>query len=813
VKVTALAEPAANVVSTFQTTEFVEEDPGELLNFPDAGTKGIYQPITPSIDLQNFLKRPVRLTTFSWTSSWSNQTNTVWNTFLTNTAISNKLQNFAYIRGKLKLKVVVNGSPFHYGALRMVYYPLVGYAPGFIGSGATNGSKSIPYSQHPGFYIYPQTSTGGEMECPFFYFRDYLPLKSTVNTLGMGRVDFVEFVPLRSANGTFSNGVTVSLYGWMEDVELAGFTSQAILQSDSYDEAAGPVSKPASIVADWASYLEKVPIIGRFATATRLGSSAISKIAMLFGWSNVPIVSAVMPFKNLPFHDLASAEISQPVSKFTLDPKAEVSVSPYMVGLEGHDELAISSIIQRESYLTQFTWNTTDPADTFFMSCLVNPLMYDRGTAAANGTYGIQMTPMCMVARLFRYWRGDLIYTFRIISSKFHRGRLRFHWEPYSTPSTSTDTSHLNMTKIVDIESTTDVEFRIPYLQPVPWCEHAHQGDIYTTNRYSTSSVRVPSTDDDNGCFVVRCLNSLSAPVDTAPVTVMVFVRAAENVQFANPVDIINRFSYIEPQGDDGIEYVTQVDKGTYMKNWGEPILSLRKLLRRSSLVDIKPLLLTSDATAYIQEARYPMTKYPPHPGYSTSSYEVSRSVNDASLKPFNYTNMTHFSWIIPCFLGLRGSMRWHFNIISHLDHGPDSVAVVRTPGVVTAAPSTVSVVVSTSNTRTKYLCDTFNNIGTFGGAGMALTNYETQTGLSVEMPYMIPYKFYLNNYYTLGVGSSNDKSNADTYMVIVRTNDNNANQDMAMERYSSIGTDFNAHYFLAVPTLYYNPLAGAYAT
>jgi hypothetical protein len=550
-------------------------------------------------------------------------------------------------------------------------------------------------------------------------------------------------------------------------------------------------------------------VVGRFATATKIGASAVSSIATLFGWCNVPVISSVMPFKNLPFHDLASAEISQPISKFTLDPKAEVSVSPYMVGLTGEDELSIASFVQRDSYLTSFTWNTTDAANTLFFASVVNPLMYDRGTADVNGTLSINQTPMCLVARMFRYWRGDIIFTFRIIASKFHRGRLRIHWEPYSTPSTVSDTSHLNMTKIIDIESNADVEFRVPFLQSVPWLEQMHQGDIYTTNRWSTATVKTWAANDDNGSLVVRCLNNLSAPVDTAPITVQVFVRGSENLQFANPIDITNRFSYLVPQSDNGVEYVTKVDGGTFLKNWGEPILSLRKLMRRSQLVDIKPLFLTSTSTAYLQEQRYPMSKYPPMPGYTTTSFEVAGKVSDALTSGFNYTFWTYFAWVAPCFLGLRGSMRWHINVINHQEHGPSSVAIYRDPGVTIQAPSSVVLIPSTSNTPSTYSNSVFNSIVNNGSSGVALTNYETQTGLSVEMPFMIPFKFYINNWITWMTGSSTDKSNADLYKIIVRINDNNTNQDMAMERYASIGTDFNAHFFLSVPTLYYNSAAG----
>jgi hypothetical protein len=802
-------QPARGSVTTTvaQTTEFMEASEGELLSFPEGGANGAFAPIEPSIDLGRFLQRPVQIASFTWNTGWADTTIYPWQLYFTNTEVAKKLSNFPFIRGKLKLKFVINSSPFYYGAMRAIYEPMAGYNSTRVST--FGGSSLIPFSQYPGIFLYPQTSTGGVMELPFFYWQDYLALTEVTAIQQFGSLRMLQYVPLRSANGASSSGVTISVYAWMEDVQLAGFTSQPILQSDSYvEDHNGPVSAPANMLSKAAAYLVNVPVIGKFALATKIGASAVARVASLFGWSNTPVISPVMPMKNLPFHDLASAEISQPVSKFSLDPKAELSVSPYMVGLEGDDELSIPNLVQRQSFLTSFTWNTTDPANTLFFSSLVNPLLYDRGVANSSGTWAIQQTPLSWLARCFRYWRGDLIFTFRIIASPFHRGRLRIHWEPYGQISSVTDVSHTTLTQVVDIESSTEIEFRVPYLQPVPWLEQTHQGDIYAPNKWSTSSVQTPSKGDDNGALVVRCLNILSAPVDTAPITVMVFVRGAENVQFANPVDGMNKFSYLPPQSDS--HYETNQPDETYIKNWGEPIVSLRKLLRRSQLVDLVPMFLTVTATDLAREYRLPMSKYPPMPGYSALSYETAASVTGTGNPGFNYTNMNSFCWIAPAYLALRGSMRWHFNVINKISHGPSSVALYRDPGVTISAPTVKSLAGSSFNTTTLFKNMSWSANTTIGAAGLVLTNYEGQPGLSAELPMMIPYKFYINRFDQWMTGSSTDKSNGDLYKFIVRTVDSSTSQTMALERYTSIGTDFNAHFFLGVPTVYYNALAGA---
>jgi hypothetical protein len=89
-------------------------------------------------------------------------------------------------------------------------------------------------------------------------------------------------------------------------------------------------------------------------------------------------------------------------------------------------------------------------------------------------------------------------------------------------------------------------------------------------------------------------LTNLSAPVYSAPVSILVFARGSENLEFANPIDVDRHLSGFSMQGGD--EFMTDnkpLDE-RYLINWGEPIPSLRLLLRRSTLVDSMTLDLTN---------------------------------------------------------------------------------------------------------------------------------------------------------------------------------------------------------------------------
>lgn len=816
-----------------QTVEFVDASVGEICE---------YQPIDHypfgfddqlGVELGDFLKRPTLLKTYTWTeSSFGGASFYPWYEFFSDSVIANKIANFPYFRGNLRVKIMVNCSPFYYGAMLAYYTPLTRDV-------ITNTGTSVDLirkSQFPHIWIHPQTSTGGEMLLPFFYPQNYLNLTSLADVQRMGSIALTEYDQLTTANSSLSNGCTIQIYAWCEDAILTGATTKAILQAGPvlYDEYGdGPVSAPAAALTKWARYFENIPVIGRFATATRIGSSAVSAIAKLFGWSNVPVIEDVKPIKNVPFHDLASAHISEPTTKFTLDPKAELTVSPDVTGLGPEDELSISSLVQKESYLTSFMWNTTDVASTGYFNMAVTPCAFDRGTPTSAGTYKIGQTPMCWVAQKFHHWRGDIIFRFQVICTKFHQGRLRIAWDPLSDFPNNTAASNVLLTRIVDIAEETDVEFRVPYMQPLPWSDHGSANGYAHANYFGTTGgVISPQLNQTNGVIRVTCLTNLSAPVDTASVRVLVYVRGAENLEFANPTSIPSGVSYFTMQSGN-VKYSEESDKRTqppadfkidkpfpetYLINWGEPIPSLRLLMRRTEWVDSRDLFDGQTASDKSGEFRLIQPRTPPSPGYcgySSASGKANGVEVTGSTFPFNYSNMTTVGWFAPGFIAHRGSIRWHYNVVGQVDPS-SSISVTRaTHGTADNQISYVTRVTSSDANDKMVAARNWLNASpdSRGASGMALTNGYTQTGVSAEMPMMTNYRFQSTNPEYWTAGFSYDGSLYDTYRVSIRLNptlENGKTYHRQLDRYVSIGTDFNLHFFLSVPPVYYNVNQGA---
>lgn len=794
-----------------QTTAFMDANPGRSIGENLSPLDYELADAQTSADLGDFLSRPVRLYSETWTQAQAVGTwidnRAVWSDYLNQPAIKNKLQNYAFFRGNLKLKIVTNASPFLYGSLRAVYQPL----PNFnrLGATSTFPGRFIPTSQLPGVWITPAHSEGAEMTCPFIWPRSFARATINADAVDLGYLDLVVYNQLRSANGTTSS-VTVQVYAWMEDVVLAGPTLGAALQSDEY--GVGVVSAPASAVAAFSKKLTDIPVIGRFAKATEIGASAVSKIATLFGFTDVPVISDVQPMRNSPFPQLATASIGYVHEKLALDPKNELSIDPQIVTTSSDDELAISHFAGRESYLTGVDWTTAQLPDTPLFTSRVTPeLGFVSGT-----TY--DFTPMSLLSTLFRNWRGDIIFRFKFIASPFHKGRVRISYDPTSsTVQTTGDTGPYVFNKIIDLGAETDVEFRVPYQQALPWC---YNSAILPSNAYSTSSTpNITLTDTfHNGMISLKVLTSLTAPVNTSSVGVQVFVRAADNIEFANPVT--GEFDYTpfslqsDVYYDDGTTTSTDMGKSSSkptkreLVNFGETIRSLRTLMRRKNYLDtIQIPTHTANTNGYFEIVQ---TRFPAFYGYDPKGWNTARGVVvPASNFNFNFSKMSAWHLISPCFLTQRGSMHWTY----HPARGtqPITSRISRYNYTFTGYDRKF---VAGPNTSTNIIMANYWRNGTATGAGASLTHTNTTNGHSIAAPSYSPFKFQSTDPALTTdpapVGSGKYDGTVFDSLIVEFPFDSNSNtiSGFAVDRYFGIGTDYTLNFFMCCPTLYYLPPA-----
>ncbi len=803
----------------------VQEDKVETVTFlekPNRYTTGFAANLPPGsigdattgADLSEFLSRPVLINSYTW-----NEADTVgttvninpWQLFFNTTSIKNKMTNYAWLKCDLKIKILVNASPFYYGTTLVSYHPL----PNFHTQSITNDTGTryiIPYSQRPHVWIYPQNNEGGEMTLPFLWPKNWISTLVNQDFIDMGKLTYFPVVVLQSANGVSGTGVTISTYAWAENVVLSGPTTGFVMQSDEYSSK--PVSSIATAVSNAAGALSRVPIIGRFMTATQIGARAVASIASSLGFSNPPVIDNAMPMKIQGLPILASPEISYPIEKLTIDPKNELSVDPGIVGLPSHDELSIQHLVSKESYLCTFSWASTDSPDALLFNSAVTPVMFDMD---GSTTAPIYFTPMGWVSNMFNNWRGDIIFRFRFICTQYHRGRVRIIYDPSGSSAANilntTATQSVVFNEVVDLTKDTNVEIRVPYQQALAWSSLFNAtatSQIPFTVGNSTIFNHVANT--SNGLLAVRVVTSLTAPILSSTIQCIVSVRGADNLEFANPSDIYQRYSYFVPQSDEYEETTSDlviaghstptIDPHRFLLNFGEQIVSIRQILRRFQWYRTSIIQLYNGNGAKAKV--YKMYKIPPFYGYDSTGWDSAKGIiATASNFSFNQCGQTYLHWILPAYIGQRGSI--NYTVIYDTPYSSKSF-VSRLPNTAVGSVSITDVITSNGSDG---IVTVGNKVSTFLGAassGMSGTSCYTQASLNWQMPNYSQYKFNVTSPSNYSATISQDDTSRQAQLICngaARVSFTSPAVYSAMDMFIGAGTDFMPVFFLNVPTVF----------
>lgn len=766
--------------------------------------------------LGNYLKRPVLIDTFTWTQTpmaLSPKSMYPWPLFFTDSKIRAKVQNFARIRSKLHIKFVLNASPFFYGAIRVAYFPC---KTAFNGVG--DPYELVPASQTPGVWLTPQDMSTADLTLPFLCPSNWLNANSLTDYNNMGVLKFYVYSQLQSANGASGASITISTYAWAEDFEVAGPTASITLQAKPIpDESSGKISSVAGKAADVAGMLKKVPVIGSYASAAEFGARAVGKVAAMFGLSNAPNVSDVAPYQPKAFHAFANCETSMPVDKLAIDPKNEVVVDNRVAGTDSVDPLAFSNFC-RESYFGQATWTTAMAPETNIATLGVTPAisMDTPGTKVITHYH----TPLSYVARMFGKWRGSLIFRFKVINTKYHKGRLRLSWDPIGDLTGISDSETCCFTRIVDLEEENDIEFEVPYKALNVWLRTGFINRPYwNTSEASATAV------DCNGFLSIKVQNILSAPTGSGTVQVLFFVRPGADFQFSVPNDLPSKFSPLPIQASPVVDGSSN-KKGEHLTEItvGENIASLRPLLHRVSFSNRQFLgrPLTANNTYHLPgtvNTTNIISRTPPWFGYSNATMNYA----DSLLSPgtplgFNWSVTHPMNWVLAAFAGYRGSVVVHVNL-----NAGGNVARIESASLAREPAPLMIDNKNNSNGRTSVwgiLPSTFARDPTVvlngyaryptGQRGLTMTKEITQSALSCVSPQYANSRFSVKSPYRCDVEYTNtfdlsywyDNFRLDTTFC-TNVQPTASTPYPYADVYYSAGVDFQPVFFVCTPVLY----------
>lgn len=520
-----------------QTTTFKETPSTYTVNIAAPRDSTFSDGYSDNVPLSQFLSRPVKIFEGHWgtefVSSTYMQEFDPWVLWQNDARVKAKLTNFAYGSWDLKLRFVLNGTPFQYGRLMVVYIPYgdQGVASvdlsrnqvakqmqlwGDSGNGTSDGAHEARFrhfSTYPHAFLNPSSNQVVEMTLPFIWHNNYFALNGTGSSAKEtpGCIYILDLNPLRIANPSAPPFVRYTVYGWAENLKLTiptefvptgnfctmslcdcverkkepkpfPYDDFTILEADYYVPTSdeyndGPVSSMSSAVASAAGKLSSAPVIGRFARATEIGAGAIGNIARLFGFST-PLMTQ-NPERYLHRNHGRMANICGEDSSYSLalDGKQEITVDPSTVGVYPNDEMAISSIVTREQWIARCEWGESfgqfHNSNQLIFAGLVSPNMQHQ--SIVGDTRCITDTPAGHLANMFEFWKGSITYRVEVVCSPYHSGRLKLQFDPFvkNGPLTVDDVDTVDVnarySTVMDLSEDCSVEFKIDYNSRYPW--------------------------------------------------------------------------------------------------------------------------------------------------------------------------------------------------------------------------------------------------------------------------------------------------------------------------------------------------------
>lgn len=609
-----------------------------------------------------FLARPILIGSFSWAVGNSLYlTVNPWTAFLTNAVIKPRLSYYGRLRGDLVIKYVLNGTPMHYGLVRMCYRSHPGvdatgdYVWNFtvaIGSSSAANNFKIASSQLPGLYINPCRTASAEMRIPYLSPSSGIELGYLgIDSSRMGTLMLVGFTSLTHATGG-TNPVTIDLYAHMENITLDVPT--AVSQGYTLQDA-GRVAKRA---------------FSAFAKATAIAHEwaprIVSAVAML-GFSRPNTHEPATPVRYLPYN-LANYDAPDTATPLSLSATSELTIGGQELGFDGKDELLFSTLAARYAFISNMTWDPTQIRATFCFGSIVTPVQagvstYTKpATAITVGGFAAVphacLTPSAFAAITAKYWRGIVSYRVTVVCSPYHKGRLRMYYEPFPAQFVSgvSPSIALSNSVILDLAETQQVTIDVPWQNVRDMCEVVDPfvANSYTNQNSFATRCAAATTTDSNGIVVLEVLSPLTGLTATnASVTIVVEVCTKDLVLFSPQL-----YRSTAPMSMDGaaLPYVPQ----SFDLTGGDAIISGRQLFKRYSFEHTTVIQAPVDALSlnvYSLGMSYISPVWLPVPGFPQQA--VAAVDTAANSEPVSYTGLAFHTYFSLAFALARGSVRW----------------------------------------------------------------------------------------------------------------------------------------------------------
>jgi len=546
-----------------------------------------------SIDIASFLAKPVNVFsgllttsdtygTFKWVAvtpqDFTNGT-TIW---------KNKLAGTLAFKGDLHLTVILNATRMQQGRYMLCWVPSGG-AVNFDKWYRMHAATLTQATQLPHVEMDVSCDTEATLIIPHITAQGWAAFEPAGGSFfgNNGVVFFTTYSPLEVSTGSISANYNIMAH-W-ENVELAmPFTPQSGIRTktrvkrrvkaseeEQISQDIGPISSVLSRVSTTANTLAGIPLLTSIAKPVGWATDILANTARSFGWSR-PHNSehTTMVTRNI-VNRFTNADVADNSTKLGIFDNNEIEDLPGFAGTD-LDEMDLNFVASISAYFASVRWNSSATTGTQLLQYDCNPRNNYSGTTT-NGFNLIHLCPVSFVTNFFALYRGSLKFTFKLVKTEFHTGRLALSFYPkeygigaFTVPN-FTNTAYLHR-EIIDVREGNEFSFIVPFVSFTPF--RSTQG-----------------LDATYGQILLHVVNPLVAPANVpSSINILMEVAAAPDMEWAQATDFSGSVTQIyTPQAGNVCEITQGIIGGSKIYEdrvaarlcIGERVRSFRTLLKR----------------------------------------------------------------------------------------------------------------------------------------------------------------------------------------------------------------------------------------
>jgi FlaG/FlaF family flagellin (archaellin) len=428
-------------------------------------------------------------------------------------------------------------------------------------------------------------------------------------------------------------------------------------------------------------------------------------------------------------------------------------------------------------------------------------------------------------------------FRFQIVSSNYHKGRIRIFYDPNGGSTNPEYNTHY--TTIHDISMEKDFTVDIGWAQPEPY-----RKPLGRTASSFTTSRTVPLdriTDRTNGVLSVHVLNELTVPgTVVADIQVNVFVSMLDDFEVAMPATEIGSWRFRNPSNpqmgipemgypemadetnggdmdccDDAVMDPPTIDTmadaiidspDTTKLFFGEVIGSFRQMLKRTCLAEISRVDdFTSTTLLSIRRRAFP--EYGGLLSNAATTFQGSVALTYQNGQKVVPVSTTYINYVARMFLGWRGSIRWTFDTSTlNVTSGSDQFNSIST--VISRTHTTPRTTITKELKDANGPAQNVNVTMLEEEDGMFLTgafvgNTNVNPIHSVEVPFYTNRRFFIVE----DQPSFSDIIEEPSWRLNAVLPGSASDTDISFVRmFCSAGEDFNLFFFNGMPPMFYEP-------